>query len=84
MELTIYKRTVCPNCAQIMAIMDAKKMPYKVVNIDEDHEAFNMVKERGFKSAPVLLIHDDEGNEVDNASGKAIMEVMQWHAKGWI
>lgn len=56
--MIIYTRTVCPKCSLVKTLLDASNIEYEVVNLDNNIQAEEELKEKGFMSLPIVL---DEG-----------------------
>ena len=83
MQLTVYSKTVCSQCAPVKAFLKYHKIPYNLLNIDNDNEAYEFLKQRGFQSTPVLIVKDDQGNEIKNSFGRqAARDIFEWHKQG--
>lgn len=54
--ITVYSMEGCSQCVQAMKLLDAKSVPYKVVKIDEDFEAWEFLKKEGHRSMPQLYL----------------------------
>lgn len=53
--MKLFTRTVCPKCVLVKTMMSEAKVDFDVVNIDNDEDARNELKEQGFMSVPVLF-----------------------------
>lgn len=53
-KLKIYKTTLCPTCSAVFRRLDAAKLPYSVVNVEEDLDAAQRLKDAGMMQAPVF------------------------------
>lgn len=53
-KLKVYKTTFCPTCKVAFKRLDAAGLPYSVVNVEEDAEAAQRLKDAGFQQAPVF------------------------------
>lgn len=84
-KVKVYTRTICPQCTPVKAFLKGHKIPFDMVNIDEEPEAMAYVKSRGVQSAPLLLLFDENGNEKEMAAGReAAMAVYKWNKGGLI
>ena len=61
MKLDVYTKTICPQCTPVKVYMKRNEIEHEMHNIDEDEDAYNMVKDLGFQSAPVLVLSDENG-----------------------
>jgi glutaredoxin-like protein NrdH len=85
MELTVYSKTVCAQCAPVKAFLHHHNVAYKLINIDNDDSAYDFLKKRGYQSTPVLIVRDSHGNEVKNSYGRqAALDVFTWNKEGLI
>jgi glutaredoxin-like protein NrdH len=55
----VYSKPACFQCTATTKEMDRKGISYEVVDITEDDLAFQMVKELGYKQAPVVVAGED-------------------------
>lgn len=53
-KLKVYKTTFCPTCKVAFKRLDAAGLPYSVINVEEDAEAAQRLKDAGFQQAPVF------------------------------
>jgi len=58
MTTLIYTGNNCQRCVQTYKLMDQYLVEYKTINVDEDPEAVNEIKESGFSSLPVVIPPD--------------------------
>lgn len=57
--VVVYSNNTCPNCDNLKKALSFKGVPYQEVNISEQPEQAVMIRERGFRSLPVI---NDNGN----------------------
>ena len=63
-QITVYTRTTCSYCVQVKKLLDMKGKTYRVVNIDDDHEAEAAIIARsGARTVPVVTVTDESGHE---------------------
>lgn len=53
-KLKIYKTTRCSTCGAVFRRLDADSLPYSVVNVEEDLDAAQRLKDAGMLQAPVF------------------------------
>jgi len=58
--ITIYTQPRCVQCDSTKRFLDRNGIEYAVVDITEDQDAYAMVKELGFTSAPVVITQTDK------------------------
>ena len=52
--VTIYSKNNCVQCKMTKRFLDSHHVEYKEINLDEQPEFINHVKELGFTAAPVI------------------------------
>lgn len=69
--ITVYTKPACVQCEATKRMMDKLKIDYATVDVTVDTEAFEMLMEKGFKSAPVVITDNDAwaGFNPDKISG---------------
>ena len=55
MSLTIYTTPNCVQCNQTKKMFDAAEVPYDTVDLSQNAQAMQMVKDMGYTSAPVVI-----------------------------
>lgn len=60
MTITIYTKPNCMQCEQTKKFLDRSNVSYKTVDISQDSEAYSLVTEMGFQSAPVVVTDIDK------------------------
>ena len=55
----VYSKPACFQCTATTKEMDRKGISYEVIDITEDDTAFNLVKELGYKQAPVVIAGEE-------------------------
>ncbi|MDR0482523.1 MAG: glutaredoxin-like protein NrdH [Cellulomonadaceae bacterium] len=58
MSVTVYSKPACVQCDATYRALDKKGVPYSIVDISQDAEAFEMVKGLGYMQAPVVITDD--------------------------
>ena len=83
MKLTIYTKTICPQCNPVKAFIKSKGLAHEMINIDEDETAYETIKGLGFQSTPVVTLTYDTGEVVQSCAGmQAMMGIMKWNQEG--
>ena len=59
-ELRVYSKPNCVQCNATYRALDAKNIPYRVVDLSEDDAALEYVKELGYAQAPVVVVDDED------------------------
>ena len=59
-ELVVYSKPSCVQCNATHRVLDAKGIPYRVVDLSEDDAALEYVKELGYAQAPVVVVDDQD------------------------
>lgn len=57
--LTVYSKTVCPQCSQTKQYLDHLNIPYQVINIETDAQAREFVKSAGHRTVPQIYLGDE-------------------------
>ena len=58
--VTVYSKPACVQCNATYRRLDAKGVPYEVIDMSEDAEALAEVKAMGYLEAPVVVTPDGE------------------------
>ena len=69
MDITVYSKQSCQQCAATERKLDAFAVQYTAVNIAEYPGAERLVKRLGHQQAPVVVVRDDNGDIIDHWSG---------------
>lgn len=56
--ITVYSKPECVQCNATYRVLNQLGLDYEVVNVAEDAAALDMLKERGFHGAPVVIAGD--------------------------
>lgn len=56
---TIYTKPSCVQCDMTKRMFDKLGIEYQTVDISKDTEAFEMLMDMGFRSAPVVITQED-------------------------
>ena len=54
--LTIYSKTVCPNCVQAKNYLKSKNINFREVNIEDDDEAREFITQQGLRTVPQIFM----------------------------
>jgi glutaredoxin-like protein NrdH len=57
--VTVYTKPSCVQCDATKRMMDKLKIEYTTVDITVDDKALEMLQEKGFRSAPVVITDND-------------------------
>lgn len=60
MKAVIYSTKTCGMCIAAKNFMDKEGIPYEEVNLSENKEAMDELKEKGITSVPFIKIGDQE------------------------
>lgn len=63
----IYTQPGCGPCRAVVARFDRYAVPYELVDISEDHEAFELLAQAGISSTPAFDLGQGLTIRVDNA-----------------
>ncbi|SFA79706.1 ribonucleoside-diphosphate reductase class Ib glutaredoxin subunit [Poseidonocella pacifica] len=55
MSITVYSKPACVQCTATTRALDAKGVPYEVIDLTEDAEAMARVQDLGYRQAPVVV-----------------------------
>ena len=55
MSVIVYTQPNCSACEQTKRYLSVKDVPFEVVDITEDSNAFDMIVELGYRSVPVVV-----------------------------
>ena len=53
-----YGKKNCMKCKMTKKWLESHSIPFKYVDIEEDEDSFNMLKDKGYKSLPVVFKDD--------------------------
>ena len=76
MSVTVYSKPACVQCDATYRALDRKGVEYTVVDITEDAEALEMVRNLGYLQAPVVVAGDTHwsGFRPDQISAVAALQ----------
>lgn len=67
MKVTLYTMSGCGPCKATRHALESRGVPFDVIDMDADAAARDRVMALGYRTAPVVLVHD--GDEVEHWSG---------------
>ncbi|QFS85134.1 glutaredoxin-like protein NrdH [Roseivivax sp. THAF197b] len=59
MTITVYSKPACVQCTATTRALDARGLPYEVVDLTEDAAAMDRVQALGYRQAPVVVAGED-------------------------
>ncbi len=59
MSITVYSKPSCVQCTATYRALDQKGIDYRVIDISEDQQAFEMVQGLGYRQVPVVVAGAD-------------------------
>lgn len=59
MTITVYSKPACVQCTATTRALDARGLPYELIDLTEDAAAMERVQEMGYRQAPVVVVGDD-------------------------
>jgi len=59
MFVTVYSKPACVQCTATYRELTRKGLEYKVVDVSEDEEAYELVNSLGYRQVPVVVAGDD-------------------------
>ena len=70
MTITVHTTPACPQCITTKRFLDRRQAQYVTVDLAANETARTYVMDTlGHKSAPVVVIQDEDGNVMDHWSG---------------
>ena len=76
-KIKVYTKEKCIQCKMTKKLMNRLGVDYTEINIDEDKEALDYLKEKGVKSAPYIETENESWTGFQPDKIKQIMEVEQ-------
>ena len=61
MHVTVYTKPICPGCKGTKRALDILNIPYETVDLEEDPDAVEYIKELGYSAAPVVVVDLGDG-----------------------
>lgn len=74
--LVVYSNNTCPNCDNLKRALGIKNIPFKEVNISDRPEEGTMIRERGFRSLPVI---NNAGEWLNGFTQSNFMKIVASH-----
>lgn len=59
MTVTVYTKPGCVQCTATTKALEAKGIPYELIDLVEDAEAYAFVVTLGYRQAPVVVADDE-------------------------
>ncbi len=59
MSITIYSKQACIQCTATYRAMDQRGIDYQVIDIEQDEEALNRLRDMGYRQVPVIVTSND-------------------------
>ncbi|MBY6047842.1 glutaredoxin-like protein NrdH [Vannielia litorea] len=59
MTITVYSKPACVQCTATTRALEARGLPFDVIDLTEDETAMEMVQGLGYRQAPVVVAGDD-------------------------
>ena len=59
-KVTVYTQKDCPQCTMTKTYMDTLNIEYETIDVTDNEEAREHVKELGFTSLPVVVVENGE------------------------
>ncbi|MBS8225141.1 glutaredoxin-like protein NrdH [Vannielia litorea] len=59
MTITVYSKPACVQCTATTRALEARGLPFDVIDLTEDDDAMEMVQGLGYRQAPVVVAGDD-------------------------
>ncbi|ELY4670210.1 glutaredoxin-like protein NrdH [Cronobacter muytjensii] len=58
MRITIYTRNDCVQCHATKRALESRGLAFDTINLDEQPEAIDTLREQGFRQLPVVMADD--------------------------
>lgn len=59
MTITVYSKSDCVQCTATYRALDRAQLDFEVVNLEDNPQALETVKELGYQQAPVVITDDE-------------------------
>jgi glutaredoxin-like protein NrdH len=70
MKTTVYSLPDCVQCKATKLYLEKRGVEYDEVNLTQDNDAWELAtKTLGYKSAPVVIVRDDDDNIIEHWNG---------------
>lgn len=60
MAIIVYSKPVCVQCNATYRALDSKGLEYTVVDLSQNENALEYVRELGYQQAPVVVVGDED------------------------
>lgn len=67
--VTVYSKPSCVQCTATYRALDGRGIPYRVVDMSEDGNALQWVKDMGYQQAPVVFVPFEWESDASHWSG---------------
>ena len=57
-QIIIYSKPNCVQCNATYQALDRKSIPYQIIDLTLDIQAFELVKRLGYQQVPVVIVGD--------------------------
>ena len=57
--ITVYSKPACIQCTATTREMDRRGIPYSLIDITKDDQAYDKVRKLGYMQAPVVISEED-------------------------
>lgn len=73
MSVTVYSKPSCVQCTATYRALDQKGVEYTIVDLSQDENAYNTVRDMGYMQVPVVVAGEDHwmGFRPDKINGLA-------------
>lgn len=58
-QVTVYTLPACPQCDTTKRYLKRQLIDFNEVNLQDDAQAYEMVRAKGFTQAPIVVVGDD-------------------------
>ena len=59
MSVTVYTKPSCVQCTATYRALEQKGVPFNVIDLSLDQEAYNTIMSLGYRQVPVVVAGDD-------------------------
>ena len=71
MSVNLYTKPQCVQCTATKRLLEREGIPFHTVNLPDDPDALEYIKELGYQQAPVVVL--DGGDMVNDRDGGVIV-----------
>lgn len=57
--MKFYTKRLCPSCIYVHNKLKQGNIPYDLINVDNDNEALEYLKSKGFSTMPIIELDDN-------------------------